>query len=79
MPFDLYRTVEHAQTILAWQENLARDEIPPEWMWSVDHELEIWFERVEEERDERFGGGDRRERTPMMQNELAEQWKRKHG
>lgn len=53
--------------------------MPPEWMWSVDHELEIWFERVQEEREERYGGSASRETTPMMQNELAEEWKRRHG
>ena len=71
--------MEHAQTILAWQENLPRDEMPPEWMWSVDHELEIWFERVEAEREEKYGGtGDDRTEVPMMTNELAAQ-RRKQG
>ena len=78
MPFDLYKAVEHASAILHWQENLTRDEMPPEWMWSVDHELEIWFERVQEERDERYGRDDRdRSDAPMMRNELAEEMRKR--
>jgi hypothetical protein len=61
--------------ILHWQENLVRDEMPPEWMWCIDHELEIWFERIEAERDERYGR-EERERVPMMQNELTEDLRR---
>lgn len=57
MPIDLLRAIEHAQTVLNWQENLMSDEMPPEWMWTVDHELEAWFDRVEDDRKKKYGGG----------------------
>lgn len=40
-------------------------------MWTVDHELTEWFDEVERKRDEKYGTGDSRESTPMMQNELS--------
>lgn len=43
--------------MLHWQENLAPDEMPPYWMWPLDEELAVWFERVVEERESRHGGG----------------------
>jgi hypothetical protein len=61
-------------TILSWQENLTSEETPPEWMWPVTHELEVWFERVEAERDERYGSDDR-DQVPLMENELARELK----
>ena len=74
MPQDLLQVIEWAQTIGTWQENLTRDEVPPEWMWTVDHELEIWFERVDAEREERYGTGSsktsNRDEASMMNNEL---------
>lgn len=49
--------------------------MPPEWMWSVDEELETWFEQVEEDRREKWGnrggGRERDERPPLMQNALT--------
>lgn len=65
--------IEHANRILDWQENLLEDEMPPEWMWHLDHELEPWFDEVERKREERYGArdDDRDERVPMMDNELA--------
>jgi hypothetical protein len=77
LPFDLYRAVEHAATIIHWQENLSNEEVPPEWMWSVEHELEIWFERVQAEREERYGGGSRNE--PMVENEYAAEMRKARG
>lgn len=46
MPADLARAISHAHTICGWQENLRMEELPPEWMWSVDDELTRWFEEV---------------------------------
>lgn len=42
-------------------------------MWPFEDELESWFEEVELQRKERFGGGSSSEPTdvPMTQNELA--------
>lgn len=82
MPADLVRAVNHAYTILAWQENLASEEIPPEWMWSLDDELEEWFEEVTRARKARFSGtasssGSSEEAPQMMSNELAERRKRR--
>lgn len=58
--------------ILSWQENLPEEETPPEWMWSLDHELVAWFEEVKEKRREKYGDpDDERETVPMMGNELA--------
>lgn len=50
------------------------DEIPPRWMWSLDHELKPWFEEVQRNRDEKYGTNsdkDKRESVPMMENELS--------
>lgn len=46
--------VEHAMRILNWQEHLSGDDMPPVWMWHIDHALEEHFEEVEERRSERF-------------------------
>lgn len=51
------------------------DEMPPSWMWHLDHELVVWFDAVEERRKSKFGdgsesssdGGDQ----PMLDNEFA--------
>lgn len=72
--------VDHAQTIQFWRENLPREEMPPRWMWHLDHELEAWFERVEADREakhERGGGGTSHPdpEGPMMVNALAKQWR----
>lgn len=53
-------------------------------MWTVDHELEIWFERVEEERERRYGGASGngrvdREAEDMMQNEYAVEMRKGRG
>lgn len=34
-----------------WHENYPADEIPPEWMWPFNKELDDWFEEVELERE----------------------------
>lgn len=68
--------------ILMWQENLGKDEVPPEWMWSLDDELESWFEDVEEAREAKFGGSSTRNKdevVPMMQNQLSKNRRKAHG
>jgi hypothetical protein len=83
VPVDLVRAVNHAYTILSWQENLTSEEVPPEWMWSLDDELEEWFEEVAAARKARFGGGassngsEPDEAPQMMSNQLAERRKRR--
>lgn len=65
--------ISHAHKVLDWYENLPKKEIPPEWMWPFDEELDVFFEEVEEARktasspsapDDEDGG-------PMMSNELS--------
>lgn len=75
VPIDLIRAVEHAFKVLDWHENLMKEEIPPEWMWPVDHELEMWFEEVERKREAKFGNGagDDDDPSGMMHNELADE------
>lgn len=65
--------VEHAHSILNWKDNLPPDDVPPRWMWHLDHELEPWFQRVEDDRADRAGGDGReaREHVPMTQNEMT--------
>lgn len=49
-------------------------------MWHLEHELEPWFEEVKRAREEKYGtgGGDSGDtKVPLMQNELAEQMKRR--
>jgi hypothetical protein len=73
------RAVNHAHVILAWQENLSKDEIPPEWMWALDDDLEKWFEEVEERREQKYGPRDTSGDTvvPLMQNELTRKRRRR--
>lgn len=64
--------VSHALTIINWQENLITDEMPPEWMWPLNEELDDWFAEVKRARDDDSGVGDRMEDAPdMMQNTLS--------
>lgn len=68
--------VEHAFKILDWHENMTKEEIPPKWMWHLDHELDDWFEEVERLRDEKYGrsgDSDSEDSGPMMKNELLEE------
>jgi hypothetical protein len=60
--------------IVSWQENLPDEEMPPEWMWPLDHELVLWFDEVKRKRDEKYGrhdDDDDRDEVPMMSNALA--------
>jgi hypothetical protein len=55
---------------------MSSDEMPPEWMWPLDDAIVEWMDRIREERDEKYGRGDRdreekRETVPMTSNELA--------
>lgn len=64
--------IEFATTVLSWQENLSDGEMPPEWMWTLDHELSQWFENVEHDRKAKYGGSsDDEDAGPMMSNDLA--------
>lgn len=72
MPNDLVRAIAHAHRLLDWEENLQSEEMPPEWMWPFDDELEAWFEEVQRKRDEKYGGDSSASSEPMMSNDLAE-------
>ena len=51
MPADVIRVVDHALKILYWQDNLSQKEMPPVWMWHLDHELDKWFTKIKNERE----------------------------
>ncbi len=64
--------IEHAQRVLGWQENLGQDEMPPQWLWVVEDELETWFEDVDRKRKEKYGSpAEDTEESEMMSNTLA--------
>jgi hypothetical protein len=73
VPFELVMALEHANMVCSWQESLAPEETPPQWMWPFDQELEAWFDRVDEQRKQRYGGSgsSSSESEGMMRNELA--------
>jgi hypothetical protein len=66
VPVDLTNAISHALKILSWHENLPSDEIPPEWMWSLDHEIEDWFIQVEYLREQKFNGGGEESYDPAV-------------
>lgn len=74
LPTELIHAVDHANRICDWQENLPKDEMPPEWMWPFEEELVAWFESVNEAREaERSSSSPNGDTSvPMMQNEMAE-------
>lgn len=49
--------------------------MPPEWMWPIDELIAEHFERVREERDEKYGTTSDKDdgdtKVPLMQNELS--------
>lgn len=47
------------------------EEMPPEWMWHLEHELEPWFDEVKRNREEKWGRN-HDETVPMTSNEYAE-------
>jgi hypothetical protein len=63
--------VSHALSILSWQENLTEEHMPPEWMWSLDEELEEWFDEVRASINSRSSAGDDDEDVPMTPNVFA--------
>lgn len=67
--------IAHANSICDWQENLTEEDMPPQWMWPLDHEVVAWFDAVAERRKARFAGsgGDSGDDDSglMMENEFA--------
>lgn len=70
--------IEQASRILDWMENLTKEEIPPEWMWPFEDELEQWFADVEEARKQKYGvssddtSSSGEMSGPMSKNEFAQ-------
>lgn len=62
--------IEHAHTVLDWQENLTQDEMPPQWMWHLDEEVGPFLEEVFRDRRESMGGNGN-ETADMMSNDLS--------
>jgi hypothetical protein len=72
MPADLMMAVSHALNVIHWQENLLEEDMPPEWMWPLNDELDEWFDAVDARRKEGSGHDDDLTDAPdMMTNELA--------
>ena len=77
IPTDLSLALSHALRVLSWQENLLEEETPPNWMWPLEWELEIWFEDIRQQREEKYGTKrDEPDDAPMMQNEFSERFRR---
>ncbi len=45
------------------------EDIPPEWMWPLDHALKQWFEEVDRRRAAERGG-QQHQQTTMVDNAL---------
>lgn len=69
------RAISHAYKILDWFENLLEEEIPPEWMWPFDDELEDWFDKIKRDREDKHSSGrddsSDSDSGAMLQNELT--------
>jgi hypothetical protein len=76
IPTDLSVALSHALRILSWQENLTQDEMPPPWMWPLEWELEIYFEDLQREREQKYSGRSDEPEYEMMTNELADEFHR---
>ena len=69
--WDLAFAIEHAQTVIGWQHNLSKNEMPPRWMWPFADELNIWFEEVEANRERKYSSSGSDTGEHMQVNELA--------
>lgn len=70
-PADLLRAIYHANKILDWYENFPEDDIPPEWMWPFEEELDKWFKELKAEKAAGSETSDDRTKVPLMDNELT--------
>lgn len=65
----MVHAIQHAQTVVNWQENLLEEDTPPEWMWPLDFELEAWFDDVKRRRESRSDQrNDDLEEPPLVKN-----------
>lgn len=79
LPSDFVTAMEQAFRILSWQENLSSKDQPPVWMWTLDWEIENWFHKLNEDRENNgnsSAGRDKRERVDSQQdNVFADRFK----
>ncbi len=68
--------MNHALTIISWQENLPSDEMPPYWMWHLDWEIEDWFKMVQRKRDQKYGKSSVEEDVEYEENALFDDWEK---
>lgn len=68
--------VTHADHIIKLQEDLAGDEMPPEWMWPLSWEMETHLEKVIADRKARYGTDADDGDDSWDENELATEWKK---
>lgn len=52
----LLDAIAHAHRVLSWMENLTEDEMPEEWRWPLDWEIEKWSDELKAIRAEKYGG-----------------------
>jgi hypothetical protein len=57
--------------VLAWQENLPEDEMPPRWMWTLPEELDRHFRDVRAKRRNGQHDDDEEITGPVIENEYA--------
>ncbi len=77
MPAEFTNVLNHALTIISWQENLPSDEMPPYWMWHLDWEIEDWFNTVKRKRDAKYGNTSTEEVEPEWEeNSLFDDWEK---
>lgn len=62
--------VSWAMTIISWQDNMLKEDVPPRWMWALDDELVKHFERIRDRRDDDDRDDDKPS-GPMLVNEHA--------
>ena len=76
LPGDLSIAIDQAFRIISWLENYTEEELPPSWMWPLDHEITPWFEQVAANRRRKYGDAhDDREIVDMDVNEDAVGWR----
>lgn len=77
LPYDLSIAIDQALRILSWQENLGSEEMPPQWMWHLDWEIEAWFIDVKNKREEKYNpkGNSTQDDAAWEDNEYASRFK----
>jgi len=75
-PAEFVNALNHALTILSWQENLISEEIPPFWMWHLDWEISAWFDNVKRKRDAKYGGASIDDDSESKENALFDDFKK---